>query len=375
LNGGAIIRILFCLGEYYKDKIGGAEVQSLLLSKELIKRGHEVSYLCNGDSFRKKPFIDENGIKVYRVKKPIKGHKTLHYLHKGRIYNLLDSINPQIIYQRGDYHFMDIMSSYGKSRNVPVVSALSMERHCHRPMVHFSPSFLLQIINVWLIERYYRLSSAVICQTLSQQKKFKKNFNLNSIVIPIGHPVPTKKVKKEKKPLVLWVANIKPIKRPELFIELAQRMRNSGMRFVMIGRPDEKGYQQRIDSLLKNNPNIEFLGELDLYSTNDWISKACVLVNTSESEGFSNTFVQAWMRETPVLSMNTDPDSMISKEGLGAMVADIDDLDKKIRYLVNNPDVLKTMGEKSKSVSYDLFNINTVTRELEKLFIQLKRTY
>ena len=149
------MKILFCLGEHYKNKIAGAEIQSILLASELQKLGNEVFYICKGKYFSNKPFIDDYGIKIFHIKKPFKNIKTLHYLHIHKIYSLLNTIKPDIIYQRGDYHFIDIISTYGKERGIPVVSALSMERHCHKQKVYLSPSLIFQIINSTVSQNLY----------------------------------------------------------------------------------------------------------------------------------------------------------------------------------------------------------------------------
>ncbi|MDG6224261.1 MAG: glycosyltransferase family 4 protein [Candidatus Thermoplasmatota archaeon] len=365
------MKILFCLGEYYKDKIGGAEIQSSLLIKHLLSFGHEMVYLCQGDSFKLFPDIDDRGLKIYRIKRPFKRINTLHYLSKKKIYELLDKINPDIIYQRGDYHFIDIISTYGKERRIPVVSALSMERHCRKPKLYITPSLPFQIINRKLISRYYSYSSKIICQTEHQKKLFKDNYDIESIIIPIGHEIPESIPKKEKKPTIIWVANIKPLKRPEIFIELAKRMSDTGARFIMIGRPHDQRYYQNMKTEIDLIKNLKYLGERDFDTTNDHIARSWILVSTSESEGFSNTFVQAWMRGTPVISMNADPDDMISEHGLGMMAPTIDLLEKKIRHLIEHPEKIKIMGDRAKEISYDLYDIQKISRRLERVFLDI----
>jgi glycosyltransferase involved in cell wall biosynthesis len=42
-------------------------------------------------------------------------------------------------------------------------------------------------------------------------------------------------------------------------------------------------------------------------------------VNTSDYEGFSNAFIQAWMRRVPVATLTVDPDGLLSRGGLGVV--------------------------------------------------------
>lgn len=360
------MKVLFCLGEYYKERIGGAEIQSYLLIKELMERGHGIAYVYNGERTTLEPVIDEDGIELYTIERPKAGIKTFHYLHRSDIRKLLDTISPDVIYQRGDYHFLDIMSSYGNKRGIPVFSALSMERHCHQPRIYPTLSLPLQLVNRYLINRYYRRSTVVISQTLPQKNRFRENFSRDSVVIPIGHPVPEDLPEKEQ--MILWVANIKPIKQPELFIELAKRLKDTGIRFVMIGGPDVRSYQDKIEKLIDSSDNVEYLGRKELDETNDLIARAILLINTSESEGFSNTFVQSWMRGTPVASMNTDPDGLIGENNIGIVESDIERLEVKIRNLIGDPVELQKMSKRSREIALERFDITKVAGKLESLF-------
>jgi glycosyltransferase involved in cell wall biosynthesis len=85
----------------------------------------------------------------------------------------------------------------------------------------------------------------------------------------------------------------------------------------------------------KSLPNIDFLGEVSPFEMEKWFQETKIFLNTSSSEGFPNTFLQAWMNGVPVLSLDIDPDNLIEYNNLGRIVA------YRKRYgIENNPNIL-----------------------------------
>jgi len=60
-----------------------------------------------------------------------------------------------------------------------------------------------------------------------------------------------------------------------------------------------------------------------------------VLVNTSETEGFPNTFLQAWGRGAAVVTF-LDPGEIIAREGLGSAVANIREMQDAVAALTSD---------------------------------------
>ena len=68
---------------------------------------------------------------------------------------------------------------------------------------------------------------------------------------------------------------------------------------------------------IKVDSNLQYLGEVSQDEVNRRLREGHILVNTSRYEGFSNTFVQAWMRRVPVVSLTVDPDNILVRENIG----------------------------------------------------------
>lgn len=354
------MKIGVTLSEYYKNKQGGAEIQISLLINFFLRNGHDVFYICQGDKNIIKPKVEENGLRLYQIKNPLRGYRFLLKLNKKKIYNILDREKPDIIYQRGNFNYWDLITRYGRLKGVPIVSGLSNERHCKKIKPRFGIYFLQDFLREKMKVKYYNNSTLIISQTEYQKRMMKKEFGLNSIVIPNGHPVPDGPFKKKMPSCAIWVANIKPIKRPEMFIEITKQLDGLGYRFIMIGRPNKGKYQEKINSFINEVKDLEYLGELPLKETNEYISTSHVLVNTSKSEGFSNTFIQAWLRETPVVTLSSDPDGIIGREGLGRKSGNMEKCIIDVEDLLKDQEMVEKIGSKGRKYAVDNFDIENI---------------
>ena len=160
-------------------------------------------------------------------------------------------------------------------------------------------------------------------------------------------------------PVVAWVANVKRLKRPKLFVELARACSDLPARFLLVGgrAPRNAGLRRQVMRLSSRLNNLEVRWAVPFEQTNEVLSAASLLVNTSTSEGFPNTFVQAWLRQTPVVSLALDPDGVLTRDRIGICSGSFRRMVEDVRRLLSDHALRTEMGKRARayaSAEHDL---------------------
>ena len=371
-------RICFVLRSYHKYRLGGAEIQTYFIARELYKRGWEVHYICDkkGKFYRQ----SDNGIILHTLKNYGTSHCFLNFFS---LLKTLKEINPDIIYQRVKFAYTGIVALFAKFNKKKFVWASSSTKDCGEKKftsflkeyhASFSKRFLFEIeyhIHDCLCSYGTKNADFIVAQTEEQKDLLARNLDVKSIVIKNGHPVATILPKKENPPVVLWLSNLKRSKHAEIFIKLARQCKDLNCRFILAGHSSNKGYLEELLKQIEWVSNIKYIGRVAFVDSNELIGRASVLVNTSEYEGFPNTFIQAWMRETPTVSLNVDPDNVIKKNKLGFHSRTFEQMVKEIRFLIQNKEVRKEMGRNARKYAVKEHDIKKIIHKYIRLFERL----
>jgi glycosyltransferase involved in cell wall biosynthesis len=332
-------KLVVLLASYIGQRTGGAELQASYLCECGIKTFdmHYV-FVSNGQSYTKPEKLSTHAISVSRI-----NHRfsNLKYLYILKIWKVLKSIRPEFIYQRCGSALTGIAAIYARLNNCQLVYHIAHDRDVHvKPLSMF-------IRRPWLIPEYKLMqygikhANTIIAQTQFQAEQLLKEYKRTALIIPNGHPVPDDCVKTDNPVTIVWIANWKPFKQPEIFVKLAEKIgNNENVRFVMLGRSDE--YDELAEKA-KNN-NIQVMGEVSNEEVNDFLSQSHILINTSQQEGFSNTFIQAWMRRVPVISLQVNPDNVFQNEQLGYCSGNFTQLVEDTKKLIDNHELRTRMG-------------------------------
>src|SRR5262249_23276327 len=156
-----------------------------------------------------------------------------------------------------------------------------------------------------------------------QRRMLAENYLRDSALLPVVVERAEEQVRSlERRDIdVLWVANLRALKRPERYIAMARALPR--FRFHLVGGevPAEAEVARQVAGLARDVGNLVVHGRLAVQTVSRLFGRARVFVNTSQIEGFPNTYLQAWACGTPVVA-HFDPDDLIRLNGLGEAVAD-----------------------------------------------------
>lgn len=353
--------------------IGGAEVQIYILAMQMVQRNWSVFYITAPDQI---PENNETGIQFISVKESGNIQKDTDLF-----INELNKIQPDFIYQRGRKLWTYYASAYRETANCKLIFASSMDIDCYKHKFLFrTPNTLRELyirIKRWrynaelddITLKGMKKADLVFSQTYTQKNLLEKNLGIGSTVFPNVHPLPeiSEEPEKRTKPVVLWLARFQPWKQPDVFMKLADRCKDLDCRFVMAGRVSNPKYEEQIEIMEREHPNFEYLGSLPFSETNKLLGNVDLLVNTSKKEeGFPNTYVQAWLKKVPVITLNFDPDSVIQKNNLGAAAYNFRNLVEATERFVKDSSYRKEVGERAYKYALEAHSVEkNIDRFLE----------
>jgi glycosyltransferase involved in cell wall biosynthesis len=265
------------------------------------------------------------------------------------LYKELKKIKPSIIYQNVGGFQTGVAGYYAKKHGAKFIWHIASDDDIAPQWKSNIKRTLRDLPQRNILNYGIKHATLIAAQTRYQADLLKIKFGISSQgIIPIGHPFPEEVPFKTKPLTVLWIANLKPLKRPEIFVRLARYFRERGdVRFVMIGRRGWGKWFEQMQIDIQDLPQLDYVGELAQDQVNHYLSRGHILVNTSRYEGFSNTFVQAWIRKVPVVSLTVDPDQVLVKENIGFKSETFEKLCQDVKTLIDDAAMRERMGEKA----------------------------
>lgn len=344
--------------------VGGAEVQQISLSKKLKERGLDVRFVTLGPSNEPIEVIDDIAIyPTFRLQDGIKGFR-LFYPRLYKLWKTLKEVDADIYYQRSRSMFTGMVALFCRAHRKRFVFSVSHDFGVDR---HYIKTASLD--NAILYNYGLKRADIVVVQSETQKRLLKRYFNREGIVVKSGCTV-RKADRKRRGNRILWVSTLRKWKRPELFLKLAEKVQEGN--FTMVGGPDEDlDYYNLIKTKASTIKNLNFVGFVPYNLVDKHFDTAQIFVNTSTKEGFPNTFLQAWVREIPTVSLNVDPDEIICKRNLGFHSKTFERMVKDVRTLLRNDETKTLMGKNCRRCVEDNHDIEKISDQYAELFYEL----
>lgn len=345
---------------------GGAELQMLLLARYLVKYNYEVHFIVFDNS--ESPYIKLGDIHVhipYNNQKS--GFKHFNPLNIFKLFKLFKKIDADIFIQSSSSPITGIIALYKKIKNKKFVFISSSDANVSSTLLINNLKEIIRFPYMWGVKN----SNCVVCQTKHQKKLLKKSISRNGTIIKTIIPLESSSNLNKGNNTIIWIGRIFKYKSPELYLELAKSL--SQYNFKMIGGPtkEKDEFYNKIKNFASKIKNLEFLGFVPHSEISNHYSEADIFISTSSSEGFPNTFLEAWSNSTPIVSINFDPDNIIKEQKLGLYCNNFDDLVKNTIELMENHALRAQMGENALKYVKKNHDPQKIVEQYIKLFESL----
>ena len=282
---------------------GGAEVDLYLIATELAKDSRFSVSFVTGDYGQP----DTETIEGVRLLKSLDVRKNL-FVHGPKIWQALKAANADI--------YMSEACSLGT-----FLHALFCRLH-HKIFIYRTAHtretdgsyFRRHKVRGVFVKWAFKQARYLITQNEEGVQSMLFTLGLKAEVIRNGCRITSSP--QSKNGSVLWVGRSLPIKRPELFLKLAERFPEQP--FVMIC-PQGVGdrHYERLRQRAAAIDNLRFIEYVPFHEIDTYFQRARIFVCTSNAEGFPNTFVQSCKAAAAILSLRVNPDNFLDKHHCG----------------------------------------------------------
>ena len=206
----------------------------------------------------------------------------------------------------------------------------------------------------------------------------RQTYGLNSIkphILPNPVPLPkNRELKFSKKPSLLFIGRLDPVKRPWIVFELAKRF--PGVDFYIAGKTHVPELIDPIINQYSHLANLKFRGLVGETERNQLIQSSWGLINTSIHEAIPVSFLESLAFGKCIISCQ-NPDNLTEKYGYytGEYLGDgydagtLDKFSEKIEQLLSNRKQIIEKGTEAKHYVEQNHSFANFEKRLKEIFI------
>lgn len=341
------------VNKHISQTVGGSELQCDFLAQGLHERGHEVAYVA--------PSQAPSGVTGYEYK--------IASVRDSAV-SLTEAVlaeRPDAVYWRYNKHHFRAVAKALAAANIPMVFAVAHINDLLPWAVKPGAAGLRRKLQQRLRVRWehggFRHVTAL---TTNNRDLLPMSPVIEAHYIPNGMRAEAEPFQWPR-PYVAWVANIKPAKRPELFVDAARALTDHGIDALMVGHIQSRGYDWLSDPD-RVPPNFHYLGPRSPTEVNGLLASSRLHVHTCQPEGFPNVFIQAWMQGRPSVSLEFDPSGYIEKQGLGTVAGgDVKVFFQQVVDWATQPERCDALGQQAQAFACETFSVDVMVERVEQV--------
>ncbi|NBS53500.1 MAG: glycosyltransferase family 1 protein [Spartobacteria bacterium] len=289
---------------------GGAELQVALLARELAQRGIEV-VIVGGDTGQQDGVVLE-GVKIRSGGKFHSGNLIAMLASIPKVFSVIREERPDWVFLLGWTAWMALVVVMRGALGYRAGFICGSDSELTGDFRRENP------VRGGLFEWGVAECDLRYAMTEHQRELFaKKGWSCGmyrNLILP-----PTCERAGGKNVDFLWVSRCQPVKRPHIFLDLVEALPSSS--FEMVCPREDVGLWDSVAKRAATLPNLRFIEKVPYHEIQSHYDAAKVFVNTSEWEGWPNSFIQAGLGRTALLSLAVNPDGIFERFGLGRYAA------------------------------------------------------
>ncbi len=365
---------------YFQPHIGGVESHVLEISREFIRRGHEVKVYTSQYDTSLPKHQDIDGISVHRIK-PILNIFSTPLMPKLR--QELLKTHCDVVHTHIPPPFVEFFSARARNKTkIPLV----LTYHCDLELPNFLNKFIAGFYRRTFGHYSLLFTDKIIVTTNTYAATSRSVWHFKPIVIPNAvnikdfHPdIDGSKIKKrhdmEGKKVVLFVGRIKFHKGIEYFVSAAKFF-GDDTKFLIIGTGDFEDVVKNYIQTLKLEDKVILVGKVPSEELAEYYA-ACdvfVLPSLTRLEAFGIVGLEAMATGKPVIVSDIPGVREVitdGKEGFLTPPMDIERMAEKIKKLLSNPQLCERMGSMGRKKVETKFNITKIVDDLENVYSKI----
>ncbi len=342
---------------------GGEEVQHSLLAKALAGTGVDTS-VVTGD-FGQADGSQHHGVKLFKTFKMTSGLPGVRMIYP-RLTHLMSALrraDADVYYVSCAGPIVGYVAAFCKLYGKRFVFRAAIDADCE-----LQPLYLTHRHELPLYRFGLRNTQTRLVQTEKQRASLTRNYGLDSQIAGMLVDWPESRLPMMARPIdVLWLANLKAAKRPEWLPPVCDLL--PGLAIQIAGGKDAKrtDLNDLVSDYAASHSNVEFHGAVPYTRSIELFDQTKIFINTSEFEGFPNTYLQSWARGIPVVA-TYDPDGLIQKRGLGVAVSSPEEMAAAVSRLLSSANEWQECSQRCLQFMEEKYRNDIVLRPYREAF-------